>query len=118
MANSPLVYPHFADIRRRKSSAGFLPWGAELRNGSLGFSSIGLLHLVRIRRSLKEGGSQRDMLLRFTQILGVIGCVWLVCPLVNGQPEEPGRWPAYVHANGYTYHFAAPGANDRLLGTG
>jgi hypothetical protein len=43
--------------------------------------------------------------------------LWVLCPLARAAPELE-RWRGYLHLDGYTYHFAAPGTNDKLFGAG
>ena len=58
------------------------------------------------------------MLSRFSAIVGFWICAGPMRPMAQGAGIEPQRWRGYVHANGYTHHFAAPDANDELFGTG
>lgn len=43
---------------------------------------------------------------------------WLFLLSVAQAKPEFTQFRTWLHVNGYTYHFAAPGANDRLLGVG
>jgi hypothetical protein len=57
------------------------------------------------------------MPLRFPQPLWLALGIWII-PSATHAAVEPERWRGYLHLNGYTYHFAAPGTNDKLFGTG
>ena len=58
------------------------------------------------------------MVFRLPSILTLFCCAWVACPIARSAPDETQRWRGFLHLNGYTYHFAAPGTNDKLLGTG
>jgi hypothetical protein len=44
--------------------------------------------------------------------------LWSIGPIENASAAEAQRWRGYVHLNGYSHHFAAPGTNANILGTG
>lgn len=45
--------------------------------------------------------------------------LWCASCIGSSAAESPFEWPAaFLHLNGYTQHFAAPGANNRLYGLG
>jgi hypothetical protein len=43
---------------------------------------------------------------------------WSIGPIVSGRAAEAERSRGYIHLNGYTHHFAAPGTNATIFGTG
>lgn len=55
---------------------------------------------------------------RIIRILVVSLSAWITCPIAKCASADPEQWRGFLHVNGYTYHFAAPDANDKLFGVG
>jgi hypothetical protein len=82
--------------------------------------SVALSPPLQVGRATRQGERpQRNMHLRPFKTLWLALGIWMISPMARADSgSEPERWRGYLHANGYTYHFAAPGTNDKLFGTG